>query len=222
MDIITKGIVLNTKDYKEADKLATIFSCDAGKIVAKVVGVKKPKAKLKAVVQAFAEAEYEIMHTGEFYKIKTAKLLSSHAGVVQNYDALSVGYIVLETVDKVLPYHEAEPQIYELLQSTLCALESHVNVKAILIDFWTLFCKLLGTPAFADDVDEQSKGCYLDTSAGILSHFRTEGCAEVDNAVVHTLFGKGEKYDMAINLLYRILRIKYNISLTSMSLFGIS
>ena len=54
MEQNTKAIILNTREYKEADKLATIFSRDLGKICVRFVGVAKPKAKLKANAQPFS------------------------------------------------------------------------------------------------------------------------------------------------------------------------
>ena len=46
METKVKGIILSTKDYLEADKIASIFSYEYGIISAKFVGVKKEKAKL--------------------------------------------------------------------------------------------------------------------------------------------------------------------------------
>ena len=45
-EIKTKGIVIKSVDYKDSDKLVTIFSAERGLIKARVRGVKKDKAKL--------------------------------------------------------------------------------------------------------------------------------------------------------------------------------
>ena len=37
-----KGIVISAKDFKEADKLLTLFTLEKGIVYAKLVGVKKP------------------------------------------------------------------------------------------------------------------------------------------------------------------------------------
>ena len=68
MEQNTKAIILNTREYKEADKLATIFSRDLGKICVRFVGVAKPKAKLKANAQPFSYSDLELMRTGDFFK----------------------------------------------------------------------------------------------------------------------------------------------------------
>ena len=45
MDVKTEAVVLQTIDYKDNDKLLTLFSPTMGKITAGIRGVKKPKAK---------------------------------------------------------------------------------------------------------------------------------------------------------------------------------
>ena len=51
MDEKTQGIILKLIDYKDADKLASIFTFNFGIITAKFVGVKKEKAKLEEKTQ---------------------------------------------------------------------------------------------------------------------------------------------------------------------------
>ena len=54
MEIKTEAIVLHTVDYKDNDKLLTLFSPTLGKITAGIRGVKKPTAKLAFAAQPFA------------------------------------------------------------------------------------------------------------------------------------------------------------------------
>ena len=58
MEIKTDAIVLQSIDYKDNDKLLTLFSPTLGKITAGIRGVKKPKAKLAFSAQPFCFAEY--------------------------------------------------------------------------------------------------------------------------------------------------------------------
>ena len=53
MDVKTEAIVLQTLDYKDNDKLLTLFSPTLGKITAGIRGVKKPKARLAFAAQPF-------------------------------------------------------------------------------------------------------------------------------------------------------------------------
>ena len=57
MDVKTEAVVLKAIDYKDNDKLLTLFSPSLGKITAGIKGVKKPKAKLAFAAQPFCFAE---------------------------------------------------------------------------------------------------------------------------------------------------------------------
>ena len=69
-EIKIKGIVISSKDFKEYDKIITIYSLEKGIVYAKLTGVKKPKAKLKTVKEVFCFAEFILVSkNSDFYTI---------------------------------------------------------------------------------------------------------------------------------------------------------
>ena len=77
MEIKTEAIVVQTLDYKDDDKLLTLFSPALGKITAGIRGVKKPKAKLAFASQPFCFAEYVLAEKGGRYTVVSAYLHES-------------------------------------------------------------------------------------------------------------------------------------------------
>lgn len=77
MEIKTEGIVLQAIDYKDNDKLLTIFSPTLGCITAGIRGVKKPKARLAFSAQPFCFAEYILAEKGGRYTVTGAYLHES-------------------------------------------------------------------------------------------------------------------------------------------------
>ncbi len=77
MDVKTEAIVLRSIDYKDNDKLLTLFSPTLGKIMAGIRGVKKPKAKLAFAAQPFCFAEYVLAERGGRYTVTSAYLHES-------------------------------------------------------------------------------------------------------------------------------------------------
>ena len=71
-EIKVRGIVIKATDYKDSDKLVTIFSAELGLIKARARGVKKAKAKLAFAVQPFAFIEFLLTEKGGFYTIINA------------------------------------------------------------------------------------------------------------------------------------------------------
>ena len=77
MEIKTEAIVLQAIDYKDNDKLLTLFSPSLGRITAGIRGVKKPKAKLAFSAQPFCFAEYILAEKGGRYTVTNAYLHES-------------------------------------------------------------------------------------------------------------------------------------------------
>ncbi len=62
--IITDAIVIRSVEYKDSDKILTLFSPDSGKISACAKGVRKKDSKLKSAAQIFNYGSYELTHEG--------------------------------------------------------------------------------------------------------------------------------------------------------------
>lgn len=77
MEVKTDAVVLQTLDYKDNDKLLTLFSPTLGKITAGIRGVKKPKARLAFAAQPFCFAEYVLAEKGGRYTVTSAYLHES-------------------------------------------------------------------------------------------------------------------------------------------------
>ena len=83
----TKGLVIKLNDYKDADKLASIFTFDYGVITAKFVGVKKEKAKLKSVAQPFVFADFVLNESGNNKTVTSASVVDSFYNILpEKYD----------------------------------------------------------------------------------------------------------------------------------------
>ena len=74
MEEKVEGIVLKATDYKENDKLLTLFTPSNGKILVTARGVKKAKAKLNFAAQPFCFAEYVLAEKGGRYTLTGAYL----------------------------------------------------------------------------------------------------------------------------------------------------
>ena len=99
MEIKTEAIVLQSIDYKDNDKLLTLFSPALGKITVGARGVKKPKAKLSFAAQPFCFAEYILASKGGRYTLTGAYLYESffslRCDVVRFYAACAMAELCL-------------------------------------------------------------------------------------------------------------------------------
>ena len=97
MEIKTEAVVLQSIDYKDNDKLLTLFSPSLGKITAGIRGVKKPKARLGFSAQPFCFAEYVLAEKGGRYTVTGAYLHESffelRADILRFYAGCAVAEI---------------------------------------------------------------------------------------------------------------------------------
>ena len=121
MEIKTEAIVLQSIDYKDNDKLLTLFSPTLGKITAGARGVKKPKAKLAFSAQPFCFAEYVLAEKGGRYTVTGAYLhesfFSLRYDIVRFYAACAAAEICLAILYENETYEALFIALIECLKS---------------------------------------------------------------------------------------------------------
>ena len=141
MEVKTEGLVLRATDYKDNDKILTLFSPTLGKITAGIRGVKKPTAKLSFSAQPFAFCEYILANKGGRYTVTGAYLYDGffdlRTDIVRYYAACTVVEVLNEllygedeylslfvgAIDALKTLSLGEKDIAEpLLRFCLCAL----------------------------------------------------------------------------------------------------
>lgn len=123
-----KGIVVSSKDFKDSDKIVTLFTLEKGIVYAKLVGVKKPKAKLKAAKEIFCFADFDVVSkTGDFSTITSATVIETFHNISSDLDAFYSACFILETLKIV--GKENQPN-QPLFLETLKALKSLAYGKA--------------------------------------------------------------------------------------------
>ena len=106
MEFKTNAIMLRALDYKENDKLLTLFTPTRGKVVAGIRGVKKPKAKLAFCAQPFAFCEYVLAEKNGRYTVTSAYLYDGFYGLRTDITRYYCACAVLEICNALLMEEE--------------------------------------------------------------------------------------------------------------------
>lgn len=183
MDTKVKGIIIKLIDYKDADKLAQIFSLEQGIITAKFVGVKREKAKFKAVAQPFVFAEFVLSVKGEHKTVTSVEIIDPFDKLLLDYSRTMAGYVILDMIRRLIPEGKPEQDIFILTLSTLKKLEME-DVNSTLIDYIIKFIDMQGMAIEFPN----SKYVYLDNLTGNFSTTRTINSTEIDKKVYSYLF----------------------------------
>lgn len=118
-EIKLKGIVIKADDYKDSDKLVTIFSAEKGLIRARARGVKKNKAKLAFAVQPFAFVEFMMTERDGFYTIINASSIDQFFAVTSDFDNYIFMLACLEVIQKTVKENENQVDLFLLLLNSL-------------------------------------------------------------------------------------------------------
>ena len=215
-EIKTKAIVLNSKDYHEADKIVSIFSADYGKINVKFHGVKKEKAKLKALIQPFTLIDIECMKRGDFFNAKTGMVITSFSKISQDYKKTICAYIIVEILNQILPKAKRETEIFIETLNSLANIEKSNHYIAT-ISFIVNFFKHLGEGL---NLDLTSNKIYLDLNFGNFSAERTANSIEIDKKCYLALtdYSDNENVNkMCLKMLNNVIKTKYDVEINSFS-----
>ena len=106
MEIKTDAIVLRSIDYKDNDKLLTLFSPTLGKITAGARGVKKPKAKLSFAAQPFCFAEYVLAEKAGRYTVTSAYMHESFYALRTDVTKFYAACAAAEVCNRILPEND--------------------------------------------------------------------------------------------------------------------
>ena len=214
MDEKTQGLVLKLIDYKDADKLASIFTYELGVITAKFVGVKKEKAKLKAIAQPFTFADFNFAMRANNRVVAGASLIDNFYQIMNDYNKMVCGYIVLDIIKTILPEEKPEQDLFLFSISTLKKIEQSNEYVAV-IDF---ILKFLNFSGFGVEFPDSDYVFFDKFSADFVSK-RTELCSQIDKNVYLTLkkINNGEVEEFNQNTLKQILRLLHNIIINRFS-----
>lgn len=174
-----QGIVLKAIDYKDSDKLVTIFSLEKGIITAKLVGVKKAKAKLAFAGQPFCFAEFVLAQKNDFYTVTGASSIDCFFDMTADIDKYYLGLTCLELTSKSLRIGEMSPELFVALIKTLKTIcYTDTNVMAAVIKYFLMTLEIIG---YKMSVDKCSV-CEKELPQAELFSFSSGGvvCAKCD------------------------------------------
>lgn len=167
---VTDAIVLKTKDFKESDKLITLFSPTEGKISAVLKGVKKASAKLKFAGEPFCFAEFTLIKRGEIATVTNCAEISSFFEIRQDIHSFYCGYAVLEIALSFIEENQPNAQLFIETVKTLKQLAAgNASAEICLLKYALKVFENFGQKPCFDkcaECGEKVGDAYFDFSAG--------------------------------------------------------
>ena len=124
MHITTKALVLRTVDYKESDKILTLFTQDQGKLTASARGCRKKGSAIAAGCQLLAWSEMVLYDYQGRWSVKEAAVERLFQGVRDDIERLALGCYFAETAELLAVEGLPSRSLLSLTLNSLHALDT--------------------------------------------------------------------------------------------------
>lgn len=116
-----KGVVLRVVDFKESDRLLTVYTEEMGLITAMAKGARSLKSRKMASTQQLCYSSFVLFGEGDKLYIKEASLIESFYSIRDSLDGLALSMYVAEVVSDVATA-EGDAELLRLTLNTLYAI----------------------------------------------------------------------------------------------------
>lgn len=120
--ITTNAIVVRRADYRENDRMITLFSPTMGRIDALCRGCRRQKSPLMAASELFCAGEYVLYQTSEHATVVSCQVEDTYYGLRSDYERLSHGMYALELCAAAIQPAQENERLFMLLLRTLAHL----------------------------------------------------------------------------------------------------
>ncbi|MBQ9307057.1 MAG: DNA repair protein RecO [Clostridia bacterium] len=116
------AIVLHAVNYRENDRMLTLFSPTRGRIDAMARGCRKPKSPILNASEIFALGDYQLYEKSGRYTVVSASLIETFFALREDYDRLICGTYLLGMCNAVIQEGQPAQDLFSLLLHTLSRL----------------------------------------------------------------------------------------------------
>lgn len=150
MNYRSRSIILKTIDYRDADKLVTLFSEKQGKIRAVARGVKKPSSSLRVCLQPFCQSQLYLSGGRELENITQGKLIDFYPAIREDIDLTLQVLYLMELLDKSLMDRMPMSALFSSTLAVLEYLNTHGYNPLAIRYFEAILLKYLGYQPLLD------------------------------------------------------------------------
>lgn len=120
--IVTNAIVLRRADYRENDRMITLFSPTLGRIDALSRGCRRQKSPLMAASELFCSGEYVLYQSREHTTVVSCQVQETYYELRGDYERLSHGMYCLELCAAAIQPAQENERLFMLLLKCLAHL----------------------------------------------------------------------------------------------------
>jgi len=127
----TEGIILGSRNFKEAGKYYHIFTKDLGLVYAEAEGVRKLASKLRYVLTDYSYIKLDLIQRKNIWRITTASKTNLLEDFNKDIYKLKIIVNLSKLLIRLLPEQEKNENLFSGILDGLFILERNVNQKEL-------------------------------------------------------------------------------------------
>lgn len=98
MNIVTRGLVVRSTDYKDADKILTVLTDTHGVVTVGARGARRKGSRMQTAVQLFAYSELTLFSYQGKYRLDDAEVLETFPGLQRDLPSIALASYIAEVL----------------------------------------------------------------------------------------------------------------------------
>lgn len=139
-----EAIVLAAMDYRESDRIVTLFTLQHGKVRGVAKGAKRSARRFGPALEPFARLSVELVVREGLSSVRSADIVTLYPGIRGGLRSIGLAGYAVELVDRYLPDGAPTPRLFRLLTAYLERLDGGESVPSDRRFFEANFLNILG------------------------------------------------------------------------------
>lgn len=149
----TQGVVLRHATYREADRLLIVYTVEQGKLELVARGARKITSKLAGSLEPCTEVRLMVARGKSYGTVAAADVVRIFPRLKRRWQTVSVATYVAAVLDAVTPLNQHDARVYQLVISTLVALDRpRLSAHQLRVIVWFFTWRLLGYLGYAPEL----------------------------------------------------------------------
>lgn len=125
----TEGIVVRRRNFKDADRILTVFTKNHGKLIVRASGIRKISSRRSPHVELLNHCMLTLYQGHAFPVLTEAQTLESFSPIKEDLQKVGLAYHLCELVDGLCPENQENRAVFDLMQKTLIRLSQPVILR---------------------------------------------------------------------------------------------
>jgi len=125
----TEGIILRHQNFRESDRLLTVYTKDLGKLELVARGSRKITSKLAGNLEPFILTELMMVRGKNFDTITASETIQHFSAIRADFQKIQLASHYVEIIDNLIKVHHKDLRIFNLIKEVFSDIEKIIPLK---------------------------------------------------------------------------------------------